>query len=135
MSKILGLDYGSKKVGVALSDDGQKVAFPKGVYPNVDPLIWEALANLMLQENVSAIVMGLPTALSGEDTETTKEARAFAENIKKHFRLPLRFEDESFTSKAVDTNGAAPPHKTDASAAALILQTFLDRNNLGKKQK
>ena len=129
MSKILGIDFGTKKIGMALSDEGQKVAFPKGVYPNIEPFLRDTIADLILREDISEIVVGLPKALGGEETKTSKAVREFSEHLQKNFRLPFHFEDESFTSRAVETSGAAPPHKTDASAAALILQSFLDRRN------
>lgn len=133
MSRILGIDYGTRKIGIALSDEHQKVAFPRGVYPNIWPAIKDTIADILLHENITDIVIGLPLTLEGEESKMSTEVRAFVDKLQEYIRLPLHFENESFTSKAVDAAGAAPPHKTDASAAALILQTFLDRQNIGKK--
>lgn len=127
MPRVLGLDYGTKKIGIALSDEGKKLAFPKTVHPHS----WEHFSNflrdLVARENVDEIVVGLPTMLDGSDSDLTPEAKDFAEKIKNLTKMPVYFENEAFTSSAVDSSGAAPHGKSDASAAALILQSFLDR--------
>ncbi|MDP2677036.1 MAG: Holliday junction resolvase RuvX [bacterium] len=129
MSRMLGIDYGLRKAGIALSDEGQTVAFPKGVYPSAWPGIKDTISDILAKETVSEIVIGLPLTLEGEESDMSKKVRAFVEKLRQYFSLPIYFENESFTSKAVSASGAAPPHKIDASAAALILQSFLDRRN------
>ncbi|PIR70264.1 MAG: Holliday junction resolvase RuvX [Candidatus Niyogibacteria bacterium CG10_big_fil_rev_8_21_14_0_10_42_19] len=129
MSRILGIDYGRMKIGIAVSDEGHKLAFPKTTHPNSWSLFLEFLKNLILKEDIIEIVVGLPAQLDGSGAELTPEVKDFAEKLKDSFRLPIHFENESFTSKAVESMGSAPAHRTDASAAALILQSFLDRRN------
>lgn len=135
MSRILGIDYGTRKIGFALSDEDQKIAFPKDVQENIFDMVAEHIGNIILHEDVTEVVVGLPRNFDGTDNELTKEVREFADRLKDYFRLPMHFEDESFTSKAVESSNAAPYRKTDASAAALILQSFLDRRNKKEENK
>ena len=131
MTRVLGIDYGTKKIGFALSDEGQKLAFPKTVQPNVWDYVRDAVREFILKENISEIVIGLPVGLNGQETELSDKVRAFAEKLKSEFALPIHFENEVYSSAQVKTEEAAPLHKIDASSAALILQTFLDRRQGG----
>lgn len=125
--RILGIDYGTKKIGFALSDEGQKLAFPKTVQPNVWKYIRDTVRGFILKENVSEIVIGLPVGLNGHETELSNEVRAFAKKLKGDFSLPVNLENEVYTSAQVKTEESASAYQIDASSAALILQTFLDR--------
>lgn len=129
MSRVLGIDYGTKKNGIALSDEGKKFAFPKTVHPNSWEYFSAYLRDLIVKEDIDEIVVGLPAMLDGSDSALTPEVKEFGEKIKNFTKMPVYFENESFTSSAVDSQGAAPHGKSDASAAALILQSFLDRRN------
>lgn len=114
-------------MGFAISDEGQKLAFPKTVQPNVWDYVRDAIRDFILKENVSEIVIGLPVGLNGNETELSREVVEFTEKLKKEFSLPIHFENEVYSSAQVKTEESAPDHKIDASSAALILQTFLDR--------
>lgn len=127
MARILGIDYGTKKIGFAFSDEEGRIAFPKTVQPNVWKYVSDYIRELILKEGVSEIVIGLPIGLDGKETELSREVRAFAEKLKESFKLPIHLENEVYSSAQVKTAEAAPDHKIDASSAALILQTFLDR--------
>ena len=135
MPRALGIDYGAKKIGIALSDESKKLAFPKTVHPNSWEYFSNFLRNFIVKEDVDEIVVGLPTMLDGGDSDLTPEAKEFAEKIKNLTRMPVYFENEAFTSSAVENQGAAPHGKSDASAAALILQSFLDRRNSSQKEE
>ena len=135
MPRVLGIDYGTKKIGIALSDEGKKLAFPKTVHPNSWEYFSNFLRDFIIKEDIDEIVVGLPTLLDGKDSGLTPEAKEFARKIKDLTRMPVYFENEAFTSSAVDTQGAAPHGKSDASAAALILQSFLDRRNASNEPK
>lgn len=127
MPRVLGIDYGTKKIGIALSDVGKKLAFPKTIHPNSWEHLSSFLRELIVKEDIDEIVVGLPAMLDGSDSELTPEVKEFARQIKNFTNMPVYFENEAFTSSAVDSGGAAPHGKSDASAAALILQSFLDR--------
>lgn len=127
MSRILGIDYGTKKIGFAISDEGEKIAFPKTVQPNVWKYVVDYVREAVLEQNVSEIVVGLPVGLNGGETELSEEVRRFVAKLEEVFKLPIHLENEVYTSAQVKTQEAAPNHGIDASSAALILQTFLDR--------
>ena len=127
MPRALGIDYGTKKIGFALSDEEEKIAFPKTTQSNVWTYIRDYINEAILSDDVTEIVIGLPVGLDVKETELSAEVRTFAKRLGETFKVPIHLENEVYTSAAIKTSGAAPPHKIDASSAALILQTFLDR--------
>lgn len=127
MSRILGIDYGEKKIGFSLSDEGQNIASPKTTQPNVWKYVKEYMEDLILKENISEIVVGLPLSLRGEETDFGKKVLIFVEKLKENFKLPINLENEIFTTQQAKSTESAPKEKLDASAAALILQTYLDK--------
>jgi len=127
MSRILGIDYGTKKIGFAFSDEAEKIAFPKTVQPNVWKYVEEFVREAVLNQGVSGIVVGLPVGLDGKETGISQEVRQFVAKLEEIFKLPIHLENEVYSSAGVRTSGGAPEHKIDASSAALILQTYLDR--------
>ena len=128
MARILGIDYGTKKLGIALSDEEQKIAFPKAVVSNQQKDIEQALTSLGVGADVVEIVVGLPVGLDGAETDLSREVRALAEKLKKTFTVTIYFENEVYSSAAVRTAaGEMQPALIDAASAAVILQSFLDR--------
>ncbi len=129
--RIIGLDYGTKNIGVALSDEAANFAMPKTVLGN-DAKIFENLRKIIEESEVSKIVLGDP----GENN-ISKEVKTFAEKLENEFGLPLVWEKEFMTSMHVSQFGGRKPiarlekqergEKKDESAAALILQRYLDR--------
>lgn len=133
MSKIVGIDYGTKRIGIALSDEGQKVAFPFLILPN-DKNILTTLVKLCESEGVGKIVMGESLDARGDENDIMAAARAFSQSLAKETKLPLSFEQEFMTSveahrSAFEEQGKRGKHEVDASAAALILQRYLDKTN------
>lgn len=127
--RYLGIDYGEKRIGIAVSDPGGKIAFPKKVIFNRgNPRMWKQLKSLLEEEEISEIVVGLPVALDGRETEETRKVCAFAEILKKEISRPVHFENEMLTTHMVERLGVKREH-TDAAAAAVILQSYLDRIN------
>lgn len=127
MVKILGIDYGTKRVGLALSDDEGKFAFPNSIKLN-DKRLVEDIANLSKSENVEEIVIGESRNQQGEENVVMEKARPFAEEIEKATGLRVVFEQEFMTSQyARDLMGKNDT--IDAHAAALILQRYLDKKN------
>ena len=84
-------------------------------------------AKIILKENISEIVIGLPVGLDGGETELSGEVRGFVEKLKKEFALPIHLENEVYSTAQARTMQGAAEDKIDAASAALILQTFLDR--------
>ncbi len=144
--RYLGIDYGEKRVGIAVSDEGGTFAFPKIVLENRpvvrerwgskgksehDRHIINEIKNIISSERVSTVVLGLPLNFKGEETRQTKRVKAFAEKLKREISAPIVFENEILSSKQVEKTGASSKDMVDASAAALILQSFLDRSRRG----
>lgn len=125
--KRLGVDYGSKRIGIAISDENGKIAFPKAVISgeNMKRAI-VALCAIVRSEKISEIVVGLPQTMSGRDSAQTAATRAFADALRRAVHIPVAFENEMLTTKIVKTGGVAK-ERVDAASAALLLQSYLDR--------
>lgn len=141
--KHLGIDYGSKRVGLALSDDGGTLAFPYKIIPNNTEL-GDTIHNICGEENVAAIVLGESHDLSGSPNKIMGSIEEFKRNLEGELDLPVYFQLEFMTT--IEARGRAgkeqhnarknsnPPasgknKSADASAAALILQRYLDKKN------
>lgn len=118
--RYLGVDYGQKRIGLALSDSEGRLGLPYGTAQNIDEVSLAAK-----KEGVGKIVIGLPMLLSGGESAQTREVRRFAIRLKKILQLPVEFESEIFTTKIAGRH--SKKDKADASAAALILQSYLDK--------
>lgn len=131
--RALGIDYGTVKVGLALSDELKMLATPYRVVPSNADLADE-IARVVQENNVDTIVMGMPY-YDGAETQTTAKVRAFTERLRTMVAVPIFFWDESFStrfarSRMVDA-GVKKKRRTargtaDTWAAAIILQEFLD---------
>lgn len=121
--KYLGIDYGLRKVGLALGDDETNIAAPLEVIENSDDLLVR-LATMIEQENIDSVIVGLPPQRQGE---VTKE---FVQELKKVVKVPVHLEDESYSS--AESRRIQQEHgsdvEEDALAAMLILQGYLDRS-------
>ena len=138
--KILGIDYGLKKVGIAISDDGGTLAFPKNILPNDENLIPE-LKKICQNEDINAVVFGESLDSNGNDNPIMEELQLFKEHLDRELKLPFFMQKEAFTSmhtRTIDKTEKTRARKTrkkvakddDESAAALILQRYLDKKNM-----
>jgi len=123
--KILGVDYGGKWIGLAISDDERRLAFAYKTLEN-DTRLFSILNEIVKKEEIYKIVIGLPLNKQMKPTEQTVETEHWASELIKKVEVPIDFENEIFTSKAADKLGAKNQH---AAAAAIFLQSYLDRNN------
>ncbi|OGG66529.1 hypothetical protein A3D71_02845 [Candidatus Kaiserbacteria bacterium RIFCSPHIGHO2_02_FULL_55_20] len=123
--KYLGIDYGAKRVGIAVSDAEGKIAFPRTTFPN-DEKLSSKLAALTTEENIEAIVVGDTRSHGGRDNPVTAEAEAFVTALQATVAVPVERVWELWSS--IEASRYAPEGKghDDASAAAVILQRFLD---------
>lgn len=130
--RYLGIDYGTKKVGLALSDEAGAMGFPHGVLPNNGRLIDEVLA-LIERKDVGAVVMGESRDFAGNENRVAADAKAFAQLIERRSNRTVHFEPEMFTTQEArrDFEGIRLPGSpnVDASAAALILTSYLSRTH------
>lgn len=124
--KFLGIDYGSRNVGIALSDEDGKVAFPRETLLNTSALV-EDILRIIHNEEIGGVVLGDSKDLYGEDNPIMKRIAAFKEELEEH-GIPVYFEDERFSSQEASRGQESLP-KSDAGAATIILQSYLDKRN------
>ena len=123
--KVLALDYGSARTGVAVSDPTGTLARPLGVVERAATESGLAeLARLVREEEVERVVVGLPLTMRGARGEQAAETERFVEALRGVLAVPVELYDERFTTDlAQRTAGAAPE---DALAAAHLLSTYLE---------
>lgn len=138
MGRILALDLGSKTIGIALSDETGTFVFPGRTLPRHEG--WRrdvrALAELAEREGVSEIVVGHPLRMDGSRGIQAERAEEFAEHLRRHVRLPVHLEDERLSTweageRLAEAGRSRRDPNIDSAAAAVILQSFLDRRGLG----
>tara|TARA_Y100001970_G_C14114957_1_gene793033 strand:+ start:925 stop:1344 length:420 start_codon:yes stop_codon:yes gene_type:complete len=135
MGRILGVDYGDVRVGLALTDRNKMIASPYKtlINSNVDNLLSE-IYNVVKEKSVESIVLGKPIGLNGRETKQTKKVILFSKKLS-IITIPIYFEDERFSSISAKKSLIKEKIKTgnnkglvDQRSAAIILQSFLDRN-------
>lgn len=142
MARIIGIDYGSKRVGVAVSDDGHGFAFPKVVLPN-DTLLLDRLATIALDENATLFVLGESDNPAGGTNTIMRRIVLFGKALEVRTELPVAFVDEAFSSaearRGLLTDAKRRQQRTnvavDAAAAAIILQKYLDTHVSSQKHR
>ena len=134
MARALGIDFGEKRVGLALSDRSNLIASPYKTlqYISENDLISE-LKKIVIDKEIEVFVLGLPLNMKGEDSDQTKKVRRF-KNLLSILELPIIYEDERFSSIIAKNSLVLQNVKTghnkseiDRTAAAIILQQYLDR--------
>ncbi|MCX6786255.1 MAG: Holliday junction resolvase RuvX [Candidatus Kaiserbacteria bacterium] len=136
--RYLGVDYGNKRVGLALSDEAGTMGFPYDIVLNTPQLVDEMCA-LIAKENIGMVVIGESRDLAGGENPIAKDAHALGNQIVEMSGVPIQYESEIFTSaearrmpeKEMKSRAAKRHGKVDASAAALILTSYLSRINHG----
>ena len=136
MSRTLGIDFGSKRVGLALSDRLNLIASPYRTlnYISEKELIAQ-LKSIVYENNIEIFVLGLPINMKGEDTIQTKKVRNF-KKLLSGLGLPVIYEDERLSSISAKNSLVLQNIKTghhkgaiDRTAAAIILQQYLDKSS------
>ncbi len=128
--RYLGIDYGSGKVGLALSDEAGSMGFPKETVRNDVKLI-EYVRTLAAKEDVGAVVIGESRMLDGTENPIAAKARAFGAQLSEESGLPVYYESEVLTTQEARRapDGTRGSGDVDASAAALILTSYLSRSH------
>ena len=129
MGRVLALDYGSARCGVALSDPTGTLATPiEAVERPATRRGLARIAGLVREHGVERVVVGLPLGLSGRDTAQTTEARAFADTLRERVgpRVEVVLEDERFTTRLAQRSGGSETAE-DSRAAAILLEGWLAR--------
>jgi putative Holliday junction resolvase len=124
---ILGLDYGDKRVGVAVSHVVARLPRPLTIIANDDNLM-SNIQHTVAQEGAGLVVVGLPRGMDGGYTEQTRKAEDFAKALQTIVDVPVELADETLTSVDAEAYLGAGPHTkddVDAVAASLILERYL----------
>lgn len=132
--KLLGIDYGIKRTGIAATDSGGQMAFPRAVVVmETKQRFWEDLLAIVATEAPAALVVGLPLRSDGSDSLTTRQVRNFVESLQRRISLPVYLMPESYSSLEAETmlreagkKGKQIKTGLDAAAAARILESFLN---------
>lgn len=133
--KALGIDFGTKRVGLAITDPERMFAFPYKVMERTtrDAMFMELLG-IIEDEKIADIVIGLPLSLDGEDTLTTRQVRNFAASLQRRVDLPIHLVDERLSSIAAEEElkeaglwDRKRKKNLDSQAAKVILETWLSR--------
>ncbi len=117
--KILGIDFGTKNIGLAWTDTTLGMVLPFGVVKNTTELI-----KIIREERVDLIVFGFPITLTGQENKNTERIKKAAFEIQKQTGLEVQFFDERFTSQAADAVG--PGVSRDEKSAMIILEGYLE---------
>jgi putative Holliday junction resolvase len=131
---LLGLDFGDKTIGIAVSDKSKTIATPiitikrKGILKDIEKLL-----SILEEYDVGGIILGLPLSLDGNENERTKKVRKFAQELKRYKDIKIAFQDERYSSDVIykelrknSISNAKIKKKIDQMAASYILQGFLD---------
>ena len=123
--KYLGIDYGAKRVGIAVSDAEGRIAFPRTVLVNDEKLISQVV-KILEGEKVGIVVVGDTKAFSGLENPITKELESFVGRLKQEIDLPVIPAWEAGSSIEASRYAEQGNEHKDEAAAAIILQRFLD---------
>jgi putative Holliday junction resolvase len=127
LTRVLALDYGAARCGCAISDPTGTIATPIEEVPRPASKRGMAmLAALVFERKVGKVVVGLPLSLSGQESDQTRETRAFAERLERRLgpEIPVEMHDERFTTKLAAMT-PDPRTSEDSRAAAHLLESWL----------
>jgi putative Holliday junction resolvase len=139
---VLGFDFGTQRIGVAVGNTLTASARPLAVLPTRDGAPdWAAIARLVQEWQPQQLVVGLPLNMDGSDSQTTINARSFSRKLAGRLRLPVALVDERLTTRTVrddihhgsasGTRKGKAAEAIDALAAALILEQWLAQREAG----
>ncbi len=123
--KYLGIDYGTKRLGIAISDSAGSFAFPREMISN-DAKALEALAKMVNDERADALVVGDTLTLNGGSNDITPAAEAFVKKLTEQVKIPVYRVREAWSSQEAARFAPQGKKHDDSSAAAIILQRYLD---------
>jgi putative Holliday junction resolvase len=123
---LVGIDFGSKRVGVAVSDERGAVAFPRTTIAN-DRLLIPTLIDLIRRENATTVVIGDSKNLKGGDNAVTPQMKEFGLNLQKSLSVSVHYEPEFYTS--FEARRDTGKSTVDAEAATIILNSYIARTS------
>ncbi len=125
MSRFLGIDFGSKRLGIAISDELSKMAFPHAVFANDNKLV-EKLVDLIQSKGVTEVVIGRSLNRDGAPNKVQQLIESLITDLTLETGLPVHLEPEQYTTQAA-LRIQGRNEMTDASAATLILDNYLTK--------
>jgi putative Holliday junction resolvase len=135
MTRLLGIDPGTKRCGIAISDSAQTMAFPRPAVAR-DEATMTRISVLVEEESVGCVVVGRPVALSGNETSSTRDADSFFSQVREVVTVPVVQWDERLTTreaqKSLSEAGLTTKEsrdRVDSAAAVIMLQNYLDGLN------
>ena len=128
LMRYMGIDYGAKRVGIAISDEKGIIAFPHSVIGNDETLIAK-IGAIVAEKQIETIILGDTRTERGAANPITPEAENFARKIKEILKIPVQSVFEAWSSMAVSADAQKNKHD-DSMAAAFILQRYLDMKRL-----
>ena len=133
--KILAIDYGTKNIGLALSDENQKIAFPFATLQGASRdnneaflKVMKDIKNICKLEDVKKIIIGMPVGLSGEKTSTTELVFEFIKELEKYMEIPVEEIDERLSTMQAARLENKNARNIDELSAQILLQSYLDKN-------
>ena len=133
MGRVAAIDFGEKRIGIALSDKGRKMALPVGIVEGGKKGIQNIKNSLPLQE-VDLILVGLPLEMSGKKGAMAEKVEAFGKRLEEALGIPVLFIDERLSSKGADAqlrelslNRKERSERVDMVSASLLLETYLNQ--------
>jgi putative Holliday junction resolvase len=140
-TRVLGIDVGAVRVGLAVSDETCTLASPLATVPNDPRTIWTRIANEMDDRQVERVVIGLPRLLDGSEGDAAQSARDFAAELQRRIPTTVEFWDERFTTtiaeRSLIESGMRRRRRReviDAVAAAVLLQSWLDSRRIAQSR-
>ena len=135
MGRLLAIDYGARRVGLALSDPLKMIASPyRTIINNNNTILIEEIETIIAAEDVELTIIGLPLGMAGQKTEQTKKVEEFVEKLTDR-GIIIKYEDERWSSVAAKRSMKEQNIKSgynkdlvDQTAAAIFLQQYLDRH-------
>jgi putative holliday junction resolvase len=131
--RVLALDLGDARIGVAISDDGRRLAVPLGTIRTGAPADLKSIVELVRDHSVTLVILGHPLLLSGEAGERAHHAERFAEALRAILPVPIVLQDERLSTveaeralRETGAKGRVRRRHVDRSAATVILQSWLD---------
>ncbi len=140
LTRVVGIDPGSARIGIAISDESGTIAFPRETVPahgGVEKAA-ERVREALTGEDIAVAVVGLPLRLDGSEGEAARQAKILGAAISEALRVEVVYWDERLTTAAAERSlremgrrGRKQREVVDQSAAALLLQSYLDAKSGG----
>ena len=135
MGRLLAIDYGARRVGLALSDPLKMIASPyRTIINNNNTILIEEIETIIAAEDIELTIVGLPLGMAGQKTEQTKKVEEFVDKLTDR-GIIIKYEDERWSSVAAKRSMKEQNIKSgynkdlvDQTAAAIFLQQYLDRH-------